>query len=228
MRWRNWLVAVVLIAGMFIVYKSILDKVTLPPSGNTISNTPAGELEGDTRFGQTFVSVAPGLHRIDVLLATYARPNTHNVVFHLKAGPDAVEDIYTEVFNASDVVDNAYRNFAFPAIQDSAGKTYFFYLESPESEPGDAITIWGNPDNPYPDGYGYLNDMATGGDLNFQAYYSPDLWHRVMLLLDQLRAGRSGVWGSRWPYASLLSGYAFLTAMLLYQIAIVTSSEKVS
>jgi hypothetical protein len=43
----------------------------------------AGELLGGHTFGQTFTVQQDGLHRLDLYTATYARENTHPVIFRI-------------------------------------------------------------------------------------------------------------------------------------------------
>lgn len=135
------------------------------------SNTPVGEITGKKEIGQTFYSSYNKLNRIDVMLATYNRENSQEVIFHLKKSPSDKEDIYSETFHASSVVDNTYRTFEFPPIPDSAGKTFYFSFESPLSKEGDAITIWTSKQDKYKKGKMYINGKSSKGDLRFITYF---------------------------------------------------------
>jgi hypothetical protein len=44
------------------------------------------------------------------------------------------------------------------------------YIESPEGTLGDAITVYTNAQDQYPDGRAYRNGQAVSGDLAFTAY----------------------------------------------------------
>lgn len=143
----------------------------IPDAVQSRYSQPVGEIYGSQTVGQTFVSHENGLSRIDVLLATYARKNTHLVTFRLKESPDAARDIATITINAAKIKDNVFHQFKFAPIIDSKGKSYFFVLESPQSVPGDAITIWHSPDDVYDEGTLHINGQATGGDLAFRTYY---------------------------------------------------------
>jgi len=134
------------------------------------SNFDVGEITEGQEVGQTFICRHDHLTRIQVMLATYARENQQEVIFHLKQSPTAEEDIYTERFNASSVLDNVYRSFDFPPIPDSKGKTYYFFFESPDSKKGDAITLWANANDSYKDGALYLNQEKTNNDLRFMTF----------------------------------------------------------
>ncbi len=48
--------------------------------------------------------------------------------------------------------------------------TYFFFIESPEATTGNAITVYANPQDQYPDGAAYRNGAVVHGDLAFTAY----------------------------------------------------------
>ena len=108
------------------------------------------------------------------MLATYARENHQDIIFHLKESPSDEKDIYTETFNASSMVDNAYRTFSFPPIPDSKGKMLFFSFESPQSRMGDAITIWSTDKDTYKEGALIRNGKKSDGDLRFITYFSEE------------------------------------------------------
>ncbi len=147
----------------------------IPDAVQSRYSQPVGEIHGSRTVGQTFVSHEDGLSRIDVLLATYARKNTHPVTFRLKESPNAADDIATITINAARVKDNAFHQFKFAPIPDSKDKSYFFAIESPESVPGNAITIWHDPDDAYDEGAMHVNGQATSGDLAFRTYYGGGL-----------------------------------------------------
>jgi hypothetical protein len=142
----------------------------IPDAVQSRFSQPVGEIHGFRTVGQTFVAHENGLSRVDVLLATYMRKNTHPVTFRLKQSPDAT-DIATITINAARVKDNAFHQFKFAPIADSKGKSYFFVLESPQSVPGNAITIWHSPDDVYDEGAMIVDGQATQGDLAFRTYY---------------------------------------------------------
>jgi len=135
------------------------------------SSAPVGEITGEVEIGQTFYSSNNKLSRIDVMLATYNRENTQEVIFHLKKSPSDKEDIYTKTFQAASVKDNTYRTFEFPPIPDSAGQFYYFSIESPLSKIGDAITIWSSKQDRYEKGSMVRNGKSLRGDLRFITYY---------------------------------------------------------
>jgi len=147
---------------------------------------PVGEIYGSHTVGQTFVSHQARLSGVDVLLATYARENTQLLMFHLKSSPSNADDIVTITVDAMAIKDNTYHQFSFSPLPDSRDKSYYFLLESPQSVPGNAITIWHSPYDAYAEGELYINGQKQEGDLAFRTYYdytlgamARDVWDGV-------------------------------------------------
>lgn len=138
------------------------------------SNVTVGEITEETEIGQTFYCKKNDLSRIKVMLATFNRKNHQDVIFHLKYSPSDKEDIYTETFSASQVLDNVYKSFDFPSIPDSQGKMFCFSFESPLSKPGDAITIWATEADRHGQGTLLINGKESQGDLRFRTYCQDD------------------------------------------------------
>lgn len=133
---------------------------------------PVGEIYGGMKVGQTFYSPLPNMNEIDVILATYARSNSKDVIFHLRDSPDSKIDIETITVNARQIRDNTYHKFKFSPIKDSANKSYYFFIESPDSVPGDAITLWSSNGDSYSAGTEYFNSISVARDLTFNVYYT--------------------------------------------------------
>jgi len=132
---------------------------------------PVGELVRGRTVGQTFVAREANLYRIDVLLATYARLNTRDVIFHLRDHPSSDQDIATVRVNGLWIRDNEYHSFTFSPLPESKGKSYYFCLESPESVEGDAITIWSYLRSIDQRAVRYENGRPVSAQLIFKAYY---------------------------------------------------------
>lgn len=128
-----------------------------------------GPISGDTRPGQTFKAQSNNLTAIKVFGATYARANTGHIIFHLKTSPEAATDIATLEQDADKLADNGYWQFDFPPIVDSAGKSYYFYLESPDSPTNLAVTVFYTKEDKYTGGTRMANGQPADGDLAFQA-----------------------------------------------------------
>jgi glycosyltransferase involved in cell wall biosynthesis len=145
--------------------------------GLTLSRKPVqtlGELTGKRRIGQSFVARRDGLHRIDVLVGTYGRRNTRDLILHLKESPTAGYDLATVRINACLLPDNHYAHFIFDPQPESRDKSYYFYLESPNSVPGDAVTLWAYGDVDLADARLYQNGRFCDGQLIFGLFYMDD------------------------------------------------------
>jgi hypothetical protein len=116
------------------------------------------------------VSTQPNLYRIDLGTATYARTNSAAVVFHLQASPQATTDIVSATLAGPEIQNDRPTVFEFAPLADSEGQNYYFYIESPEATPGNAITVYANALDQYPDGMAHRNGRAVAGDLAFTAY----------------------------------------------------------
>jgi hypothetical protein len=151
--------------------------------GQMEHTTPIGEIYGATTVGQTFTSKQSNLSAIEINMATYTRRNTCDVIFHLRSSPNSTVDIVTIRVNAAKIADNKYHRFSFPPIIDLENKTYYFFIESPNSAPGNAITIWYCPEDVYNAGSAYSNHEPVEGDLSFRTYYMSDIPNVVSYFL---------------------------------------------
>ena len=130
---------------------------------------PMGEIYGSKSVGQTFLSSSPILSGIKILMANYDnRMNDQNVIFHLKKSPEDKRDLRKVIINASQIGDNQYFQFDFSPVYDAQDESYYFYLESPNSYPGNAVTARYRPSDIGSEGEGYLNGEPANGDLLFK------------------------------------------------------------
>jgi hypothetical protein len=116
------------------------------------------------------VSTRPNLYRIDLGTATYARSNTADVIFHLRADSTSQSDIVRVMVPGPEIQNERPTSIIFPPLADSQGKTYYFFIESPQATPGNAITLYGNQTDVYSEGTAYRDGQAVTGDLVFTAY----------------------------------------------------------
>jgi glycosyltransferase involved in cell wall biosynthesis len=146
-----------------------------------LTQYPSCEIQGRDRVGQSFVAERPDLYRIDIKFATYMRQVCHDIVFYISEIPKGVkntrqEDLACIKVNASQLKDNAFYSFIFPQQMLSEGKSYYFYLESPNSAKGDAVSVWCVKD-PLPQQFHclptqyYERGWKTEGHILFKAYY---------------------------------------------------------
>lgn len=138
-----------------------------------IHDRPADEIWGQTTIGQTFLCRKANLSGVELLLATYARENSQPVIFHLRTSPQATEDIATIEISSAGLIDNTWYLFPFPPMEGSSGGSYYFFLESPQSVPGDAITVWMSGRDIYSHGTFVRDHHLASGDLAFRVYYKP-------------------------------------------------------
>jgi hypothetical protein len=213
------------IAGLLLICWLSWLKIDLS-SGQPICEEHVGEIYGGARAGQTFVAPYSNLYRVDVLLQTFGRVNTHDVDFHLKASPKGGKDLLKVTINAREVKDSVYFGFTFPQIPDSVGKTFFFYLDSPESVPGDAITVCSKGGDSYAKGTAYVNGLPTERDLTFVAHYRPDLWETTNVAFDRLVENKPSIWGDWRLYLPLAFLYLALLGLLFGRIMEAGLSEQ--
>lgn len=172
------------------------------------------EVKQDTTLGQTFLAPQDGLYRIDVMLLDYERRNTQPVTFHLRESPEANTDLFTQTFMASEVHGPTWLTFTFAPLPESGGKTYFFYLESPTSSQGDAITIGGVTNDLYPRGNAYLSWQAVANaDAAFRTYYAGvTTEQKIQRLFTELAKYRPAIWGNIGFYWGVLGAYLVVIA----------------
>jgi len=206
------------IGGLLLILVAFNGKVTPVKIGQPVINESAGEIQGDFNVGQTFYSPYPGLSRIDVLLATYGRTNSGPVTFNLTTSPGDKTKIFSTTFDASGVEDNQYYSFEFTSLSDSQGKTYFFYLEAPSAQAGNAITAWTDSRNPYTDGASYLGGRLSENDLAFVAAFDVSPWQVTEIFLGRLAKGKPGIWGSEAFYAATFVVYLALAGAFFFYL----------
>jgi len=222
LRHRGWaipaLVGSLYVLGYLLIGAQLLAQTMPHPIGQTLHDTPAGPLHGSITMGQTFYSPYPGLHRIDIAMATYARVNTHDVTFHLRESPTATVDLATIVVNAREIEDNAWHQFEFAPLPGSAERSFYFFLESPTSTPDDAVTVYGRTSDSYKEGQAHLSGQPAGGDLAFLARYQATPLDVAGAVLGRLARSKPGWLGQPWFYAALFAANLVLTTALLVGI----------
>lgn len=191
-------------------------------AGNVYEEQPhvsalVGELVTSTTAGQTFIAEYPGLSHVEILLATYARRNTGTLVFHLREAADTADDLVTLTVDAAKAKDNAYNTFEFTPIRDSANRTFYFYLEAPEAEMGNAITVGGATEDTYSHGEAVLKGLEGHNvhDLTFRLGYDLPTMAKVNIFLEHLVANKPSLWGDKCLYISLVVAYLSLLYALL-------------
>lgn len=184
-----------------------------------ISNVVAGELLPDTSIGQTFTARLPGVCRVDIRLATYARTGLQGpVIFRLQR--DVLANSPTAVILQADagiVVDNQFHVFAFAALPNAMGETFYFFLEAPEARPGQAITVWGTRQSEaYAGGKAVLRNLPQSGleDLAFRVHYCPSFLFSLQVWLRRLTADRPGLFSKPLVYIALFCVYGVVLSWI--------------
>jgi hypothetical protein len=147
-------------------------------------------------LGQTFHMDCDGLYRIDLTLGVFDGRPDQQVTFYLASDTSGQEIIYAETFDGSLVRDYQTRSFYIPPLTDSADRTFFFFVNSPKSEPQNAITVRGYTDTPvdrYPPGSAFAPGSAFVGqlgtlqqleaDMAFAAYCDLSPWQKMWRVL---------------------------------------------
>jgi len=159
-----WSVILLVLAAVAISSQFI--PVRLVGFTQTKHTANTGELTGDALVGQTFVATRDNLSSVDVLFATYSgRDNTEVVEFHLRRSIEDTQDLRSAMVLASELGDNQLHEFTFDAIEASAGEEFFFYIVSPTSVTGNAITVDLNTQDPYHQGSAFLVRGNSGDNL---------------------------------------------------------------
>ncbi len=96
-------------------------------------------------------------------------------IFHLKKSPEDNVDLRKVIVNASEIEDNQYFQFDFSPIYDAQDESYYFYLESPTSHPGNAVTARYSPSKVYDEAERYVDGAPVDGDLLFKEVSDTDL-----------------------------------------------------
>jgi hypothetical protein len=186
------------------------------PINNNEAPTQAQQIRGELIIGQSFLAPRDDLNRIDIMVQTYRRRNTHDVTLRLlevlegAGNPLEGLEVYQTAFNASTVRDQAWLTFRLPQISDSGGKRYLIALQSPESDDGNAITVGGIEQNVYLPGSAFLGPTPVLADITFRTCYQLTTFEKLQVLTGQLTRQRPGVWGHGLFYGVSLLVYSLL------------------
>jgi hypothetical protein len=211
---------------MVLVAYSSANRVSVAPWGNPLGDSHLAEVAGDTRVGQQFTAPFPGLYRIEVTLDRGAVRTMHPVTFHLVADPADGEELWAASFNTSDVQDGTPQGFEFPPLRDSQGQSYYFYLQSTDSIPGDAVAVGYSADAFVDGASAYLDGQPVAGNLQFFTYYTLRTRDKVDLLLTRMAEGRPYFLGTKGFYVGLAIAYVLVLGLFLWQIAQAVLEEE--
>ena len=138
-----------------------------------------GEICGEKRVGQSFLSRQKNLCRIDLLMATHKRENSGELILHLRHDPASSVDMATASVDMGDIMEGVWQAFAFPPILDSQDRQFYFYLEAPEARCDNAVSVWMSTSGVYADGDAHSDHQPIQGDLAFRTFYLSGLGEEV-------------------------------------------------
>jgi len=128
-------------------------------------------LNKDKPVGQSFVAKNNSLNMIKVWVNNPNLSNNLPLVFHLKREGEK-EDLVKIEFSGSNVGAFYWLPLKFPPISDSAGETFYFFIEQlAVSEREKSLEFSQSTEDVYMDGDAFLNHQPLKGDLTFRSYY---------------------------------------------------------
>ena len=182
-------------------------------------NHVAGEIYGGKRVGQTFTAQHDHLMAIEVLVGTYNRKNAGELIFHMKGQAGDVIDLHHSRVDMINIKDNRYFRFKVPEIKNSKGRKYFFYLEAPNAQPGNAITIWCNDkEDKYREGAKIINGEEIEGDLVFKTIYAVGLGGKIGLFLGEITRNKPSPLNKKLFYVVLIILFILTCSLFLTYI----------
>lgn len=159
--WGTW------VSPLFTMLNNPLQQVRLPDI-SVKSEQTLPELTGKTQISQTFKSQCRGtLQNVELKFATFDRKNTHPVNINL-VDAATKQVIAAQVLPASSLQDNKWFAVPLPPLKNTFTNAYRITITSPESTPGDAISLWASASDTYKEGQALLNGKATSQDIAFQ------------------------------------------------------------
>jgi hypothetical protein len=183
---------------------------------NQFKNTiPEKEIYGKENIGQTFTADYDYLWAVDVLMATHRRKVTGEIVFHLKRGVETPDGLVQKKVSTEKIKDNRFYRYQFPKIRNSKGKEYYFYLEAPEAEPGNAVALWTHHEDKYFDGEKIINGRKAQGDLVFRTVYKAGWVHKAGLFLKKITKAKPFPLNKSWFYIGLIGIFLLSSAFFL-------------
>jgi hypothetical protein len=204
-RYQFWGLAVVVLLGVVttsLVFRQKLqnDQIELAqPDGSFVFE---GELATLPTFGQTFMPRQAGLRGIYIPISVEAASKSHNaaLTLHLRAGPEATEDIRIETLPLADLEGQNLARFSFEPLPDSFNTRYYFWLEPIPGKGEAKIELRYDRAAAYVDGALYIDGQPQDFQANFLLAYD-----RSLILLD---------WGNWFiQHATLLLAMALLTLL---------------
>lgn len=179
--WRDSIAPLSILVVPFLAILIIVPPIILSTGavGTKIVNYDmvSEQLHGNVTIGQSFISPKDDLEGIGIRFTYNVSPNIspiQSLTFHLRSDMNS-SDIATVSFSPSEINDKQYTRITFPPIADSKDRRYYFFVESPDSRPPDAVSVLYEDEDVYDGGTAYIDGSSIGGDLSFETIHKSDL-----------------------------------------------------
>jgi hypothetical protein len=126
--------------SLFFTSKYSFSVIPLAYDKSSFTFLKTDELLAKQKVAAKFQAKENNLGIVSVRFKTYSRINDDKVIFKLKE-VGKKDWFYEHSYNVDQFQDNDYFTFGFPVILNSAGKTYYFEIESTKGKKGDAVSI---------------------------------------------------------------------------------------
>ena len=134
------------------------------------NNQPSPDFYGPIDIGETFVATGANIRRIDLLMGTHDYKVSYPVRFELFEIGSSRTLAAASAVDASVLRNNFYNTFRFPTVRRTRGKKFLFRLLAPEATAANAMAVWMNTGDIYPDGMMMYNGALGANDLTFRVY----------------------------------------------------------
>lgn len=158
---------------IFLIAPPLILSVGASGAKNVAYDTMSDPIYGNITVGQSFTSPRDDMYGIGIRF-TYNKSPTKDLIFHLKSNISS-PDIATVSINPQKVINTMYTRITFPDIADSKDKRYYFFVESPDSSPGDAVSVLYKNKDIYSGGAAYMKSSPLDVDLSFETIHKSDL-----------------------------------------------------
>ena len=156
---------------------------------------------------------------IEVLMGTFNRKNSGELIFHLKGQTGDIIDYHHSRLDMLNIKDNQYLRFKIPEINNSKDRKYFFYLEAPNAQPGNTITIWCNDEeDKYLEGTKIIDGEEMEGDLVFKTIYAVGLGEKIGLFLGEITRNKPSPLNKKLFYVVLIVFFILSCSLFLAYI----------
>jgi len=177
-----------------------------------------GEIYGEKRVGQSFLSRQKNLCRIDLIMATHKRENNGQLILHLRDDPASSTDLATAAVDMGDIMESAWHAFTFPPILNSQDRQFYFYLEAPDAPLGAAVSVWMSTSDVYADGAAYDDHQPIQGDLAFRTFYLSGLGEEVEEMSAETPALMNRAQNLQWDLRQARAELAMIQKTRAYQV----------